>query len=164
MSIERYFALYGVLHGLDYVIARLANPYGAWQSPFKGQGLIATILYKAFKKEELEIWGDGHTVRDYIYIADAIQGVLSVGFKGKIGEIYNIGTGQGQSINQLIDTAEIVLSVPIAVQYVSHRTIDVKRNVLCSDKLFNCTGWQPTVQFSEGLRLFFVWMREQYGF
>ena len=53
LTLERYFALYGKLHGVDHVIVRPANPYGPWQAPFRGQGLIAALLHKALNNETI---------------------------------------------------------------------------------------------------------------
>jgi UDP-glucose 4-epimerase len=159
LTLERYFALYGKLHGVDHVIVRPANPYGPWQSPFQGQGLIAALLHKALNNETIEIWGDGENVRDYIYIDDMVAGAIAAAVSGHRGEIYNIGTGQGHFIKELIALIGPALGCPMNVVYAPARSVDVRRNVLCSDKLMAHTGWTPSTALAEGVVLTADWMR-----
>lgn len=159
LTLERYFALYGKLHGVDHVIVRPANPYGPWQSPFQGQGLIAALLHKALNDQTIEIWGDGKNVRDYIYIDDMVQGVIAAAISGHRGEIYNIGTGQGHLINQIIAIMGPALGRTLKVAYAPARSVDVRRNVLCIDKLTAHTGWAPQTTLAEGIVLTADWMR-----
>lgn len=158
VAIENYFELYRKLHGIDYVVARLANPYGPWQDPFKGQGIIAALAYKALRGDTIEIWGDGSNVRDYIYIADAIQGVLAVSRSGRSGEIYNIGTGVGSSINQLIEIVGKILNRDFVVNYSEVRSVDVKRNVLDVTKIMSHSGWRSRTSIEAGIDFTASWM------
>lgn len=158
VTIEKYFALYRTLHNVDYVIARLANPYGPWQDPLRGQGIIAALIYKALKGESIEIWGDGSNIRDYIYIADAIQGILATATSGKSGEIYNIGATIGLSINQLIETVGRTLGKELMVNYSTARSADVKRNVLDTKKITTHTDWKPLTLVECGIPLTAFWI------
>ena len=76
LTIEKYLGLFKQLHGLDYAILRIANPYGERQRTHASQGAIAVFLDKALRGEPVEIWGDGSVVRDYIYISDVIDALL----------------------------------------------------------------------------------------
>jgi len=162
LAIERYFALYRQLHATDYVVVRAGNPYGPWQNPLGGQGIIAAILYKALKNEVVEIWGDGTNVRDYIYISDLVQGMLAVALAGKAGETYNIGSASGLSINQLIDIIGQTLNVHLKVKYSPARYIDVKRNVLNTTKLIELTGFKPAMNIYSGIEMTTSWLRDNY--
>ncbi len=158
LAMEKYFALYRRLHGIDYVTVRLANPYGPWQHPLKGQGIIAAMLYRAMKGETIEIWGDGSKVRDYIYIGDAVKGVLSAAGAGRSGETYNIGTSRGMSINQLVDVIAGVQGTAPKVRYTAERSVDVARNVLSIEKLFTHTGWRPKTEIDDGIAMTADWL------
>lgn len=160
LAIEKYFALYGKLYNTNYVIVRPSNPYGPWQYPFQGQGIIATFLHKALNNEKIEIWGDGENVRDYIYIDDAVQGIIAAAVSGHRGEIYNIGTGQGYSINSLIANINSILNPQIKVEYMPTRSVDVRRNVLCIDKITSHTGWKQQVALDDGLVLTADWIKK----
>jgi len=159
LAIEQYLALYRRLHGTDYVVVRLANPYGAWQRPLTGQGLVATLLYKVLTGEAIEIWGTGDNVRDYIYIDDAVAGLLAAAEHGEAGETYNLGTGIGTSINQLIALIEQTLAIDVSVSYATARAVDVERNVLQAEKLSAQSGWQPQTDLVEGLLRTAAWIR-----
>jgi UDP-glucose 4-epimerase len=70
ITIEKLLYLYNYMHGLDYRIIRLANPYGPYQRPNGVLGAITTFTYKALKGEEIQVYGDGSVMRDFIYIDD----------------------------------------------------------------------------------------------
>lgn len=163
VTIEKYFALYRTLHNVDYVIARLANPYGPWQDPLRGQGIIAALIYKALKGETIEIWGDGSNVRDYIYIDDAIQGISATAILGKPGEIYNIGTAMGYSINQLIEIVSSVLGIELSIQYFKERPVDVQRNTLDIRKSSDQTNWSPKTDITSGISLTITWLEKKHS-
>lgn len=158
VTIESYFELYRKLYGIDYVVVRLANPYGPWQDPLKGQGIVAALIYKALKCDSVEIWGDGSNVRDYIYIDDAIQGLLAIAHLGKSGEIYNVGTGAGCSVNQLVDVIGQALNVKVVVNYSRARFTDVKFNVLDPRKVMAHSGWKLLTDIESGVALTASWM------
>src|SRR5258707_1002427 len=64
LAIEKYLGLYEHLHGLDFRVLRVANPYGPFQVARKNQGIVAAILSRALSNQSIEIWGDGSVVRD----------------------------------------------------------------------------------------------------
>lgn len=160
LAVERYFSLYRKIHGTAYSIARVANPYGPWQSPLAGQGIIGTLIYKAIKKEPIEIWGDGENVRDYLYVDDVIGGLLQIAEYGESGEIYNLGSQAGVSVNTLIALVQIAACVDLNVNYVPARASDVRYSVLDTQKLLNLGPWKPTTSLETGISLTVRWMHE----
>ena len=78
LMIEKYFALYYKLYGLDYAVMRISNPYGERQRITGSQGVIPIFLCKILQGETIEIWGDGEIVRDYIYISDVARRPLGL--------------------------------------------------------------------------------------
>ena len=159
LAIEQYFTLYRRLHHIDCIIARPANPYGPWQDPKRGQGIISTMLYKALNGGHIDIWGDGENVRDYIYITDTVEGLFAAAFSGKGGETYNIGTAHGLSINQLVRVISETLNVELNLNYSEARNVDVRRNVLSIDKLSAHTGWKPKTSIYSGVKRTAAWLR-----
>ena len=159
LTIEKYLNLYYRLHGLDYSVLRIANPYGEGQPVNKGQGAIAVFLYKAMQQEEIEIWGDGSVIRDYIYIGDVISALLAVSnYKGKT-RIFNIGAGRGLTLNYLLDTIDKVTMMPTRRLYIPGRGFDVPSNVLSIELASEELGWMPLVGFEEGLEHFFRYLK-----
>jgi UDP-glucose 4-epimerase len=152
LTLENYFSLYRRLCGTDYVVVRPSNPYGPGQDPLRGQGLIPCLIYKALQNEPVEIWGDGTVVRDYIYISDTIDGIIAAATRGHSGEIYNIGTGIGHSINQLIDLMKHELKITLQTAYTQSRSVDVQCNILNAGKLMAHTSAAPRTDILSGMK------------
>lgn len=158
LSIEKYLTVFARLHGLEFVVVRPSNPYGPWQYPGRGQGVIANILHRAACGEEVTIWGDGEQVRDFLYVKDAAQGVIAAAQHGVAGEAYNVGSGVGYSLNGLL--AEMDKFMPVSRRYLPTRAIDVRRNVLDCTKIQEHTGWVPRDRLgSGGLQETSAWLR-----
>lgn len=130
LTIEKICHLYHCMHGIDYSILRLANPYGPYQRPNGKLGALTTFTYKALHQETLHVYGDGSVVRDYIYIDDAIDAMLKIAFGSPQYHIYNIGSGTGTSLNDLIDHLRSVLDIRIDVNYEKKRSVDLPANYL----------------------------------
>lgn len=77
LVIEKYLYLYNYLFNLEYNVIRLSNPYGAAQIADRPQGVIGNFLFHVLNKKPIEIWGDGKVIRDYIFIEDAVEALLS---------------------------------------------------------------------------------------
>ncbi len=151
LAIEKYLALYRYLHGLDYRILRLANPYGEQQSLHSGQGVIPVFLHKALQHEQLEIWGDGTVVRDYLYIDDVINAILTTIDYTGTKRIFNIGSGTGHSLNDLLDHLRLLLGNAINCTYLPARVCDVPVNILDITLARRELGWQPLVPLAVGM-------------
>jgi UDP-glucose 4-epimerase len=158
LAIEKYFALYKRLHNIEYVIARLANPYGPGQDPLSGQGVIAAMIYKALIGESIQIWGDGEVIRDYIYIDDLVDGLITIS-RGRSGQIFNIGSGMGVSLNALAKKIAHALSVNLMLDFKSARAIDVRNNVLNNSKIISEFHWEIKTSFNEGIICTANWIK-----
>lgn len=152
LAIEKYLALYHRLHGLEYAVLRVSNAYGPGQRMDSGQGAVAAFLGKALRGETLEIWGDGSNVRDYIYIDDVISALLAATQYEGAERIFNIGTGTGISLNQVLDAIEHLLGNPTTRRYSEQRVHDVPSNILSIEKAKHALGWTPRVRFEDGLK------------
>jgi UDP-glucose 4-epimerase len=102
LAIEKYLGLFKQLHGLDYTVLRLANPYGERQRTYASQGAVAVFLGKVLRGESVEIWGDGSVVRDYIHIADVVDALLVALEQTGNEHVFNIGAGRGHSLNEVL--------------------------------------------------------------
>lgn len=161
LTLEKYFALYKKLHGTDFVVARVSNPYGPWQDPLRGQGVIAALTYKALAGQAVEIWGDGENVRDYLYIDDAVRGLLELADSGESGEIYNLSSGKGSTINELINIINRTLGLQVNTNYADARISDVRKSILDSNKLRKLTGWNPKISLDDGIKVTAKWLSAQ---
>lgn len=159
LTIEHYLHLYQVLHGLNYQVLRLSNPFGERQPINGSQGAIAVFMSKALRGETVEIWGDGSVVRDYIYVKDVIDAMLlALDYQGPHRSI-NIGSGTGQSINQILDAISHTIGQQIERRYTAQRSFDVPASVLSIERARLELGWQPTISFAEGLKRTSQWIR-----
>ncbi|CAN7353588.1 NAD-dependent epimerase/dehydratase family protein [Variovorax paradoxus] len=151
---ELYLNFYRQLYGLDCRIARLANPYGPGQNIAKGQGAISIFLDRIFQKEPIKIWGDGETVRDYIFIDDAVNGLLAVAETECTPSnwTFNIGSGHGTSLNILIAHLQELVDWQLEVDYLPGRGFDVPISVLDISRARTELDWQPHVGLSVGLK------------
>lgn len=160
LAIEKYLHLFHFLYGLDYTVLRLANPFGDGQRVNSSQGAVAVFLGKVLRGEPVEIWGDGSVVRDYIYIEDVVGALLAAMDDAGGKRVFNIGSGQGHSLNQVLDAIEIATGRPANRTYLPGRAFDVPVSVLSIEKANQFLGWTPKVSFEEGLRKFAIWVLE----
>lgn len=158
LMIEKYLALFRNLHGLDYSVLRLANPYGEGQRTFSNQGAIAVFLGKVLRGEPVEIWGDGSVVRDYVHVSDVIDALILSITPSHGQHVFNIGSGLGHSLNEVMSTIEAVTHRPIIRRYLDARVFDVPSNVLSIEAAREVLGWSPGIPFAVGIDKFSKWL------
>lgn len=130
VTIEKLLYLYHYMHGLDYRVIRLANPYGPYQRPNGILGAVTTFTYKALRGEEISVFGDGSVVRDFIYIDDAVRAIINIA-GGETGhKTFNLGSGYGKSIRQVLEAVENALKLKLNIKYLPGRPVDVPVNFL----------------------------------
>jgi UDP-glucose 4-epimerase len=159
LMVEKYLALAHRLHGLDYRILRPANLYGPGQRLDIAQGAVAVFLDRALRDEPIDIWGDGSAVRDYVYIDDAVDAILKAASFEGAQRIFNIGSGKGASLNQLVAQIEKLLGRRVKVKHSPPRALDVPANVLDSSLAERLLGWRASTALDEGLRRTCEWLR-----
>lgn len=152
LTIEKLMYLYNYMYGLDYRIIRLANPYGPYQRPNGVLGAVTTFTYKALKGEEIQVYGDGSVIRDFIYIDDAIRGILNIVKGESEHHIFNLGCGYGTSIKEVIETIEAVLKLRVNVLYQKGRAVDVPVNYLDISRYEKNYGKLNPISLAEGIK------------
>ena len=152
LAVEKYTAMYAEFNGVEYRICRPANVYGEGQRLNIGQGVIGVFLENALKGKPIVIWGDGTNRRDYLYVKDLIDAVMSIMQHEEKQRVFNISTGIGYSLNDIVDIIRKELNIPIKVSYKPSRGFDVPENVLSSERLQNESGWRVTTGLKEGMR------------
>lgn len=162
IAIEKLLYLYRYMYGLDYCVIRLANPYGPYQRPNGVLGAVTTFTYKALMGEPITVYGDGSVVRDFIYIDDAVKGIMNIVNGESRQRIFNLGCGQGASIKEVINTIQDVLDVEINVQYISGRKVDVPINVLDITLYEETYGKLNPISLAVGVKKTADFMREVY--
>ncbi len=159
LALEKYLQLAHRLHGLEYCILRPANLYGPGQRLDVSQGAVAVFLDRALQGLPIEIWGDGSVVRDYVYVDDAVDAILKAAPYTGAQRIFNIGSGKGTSLNQLVAEIEKLLGRPVKVNHAATRNLDVPANVLDPALARRHLEWSATTPLDEGLRRTYEWLR-----
>jgi dTDP-glucose 4,6-dehydratase len=154
-SADMFCRAYFETFGMPIVITRSSNNYGPYQFPEK---LIPFFITKAMNDEPLPLYGDGLNVRDWLYVEDNCRGILAALEKGKPGECYNIGGG-----NELanLDITKIILGIlgkpESLIKFVKDRPGHDRRYALDISKAKSELGWQPVMDFREGLEETVKW-------
>jgi UDP-glucose 4-epimerase len=155
LAVEKYAHMFHATQGLPVICVRPANAYGESQRPFVGQGFVATAIASVLAGQEITLFGENGTIRDYIHAEDIAAGIVAALNDGVPGEIYNIGSGTGRSNRDILDALTPLATeagLDIRLSILPMRSFDVPVNILDSSKLHALTGWQPTVTFEDGIR------------
>ena len=152
LAVEKYLQLFHYLWKLEYAVLRISNPYGIDQPVNRPQGVIASFLHKILNGEPLDVWGDGTVIRDYVHISDVIEACLMLIDHQGPSRIFNIGTGQGHSLLDLIEIIKRLTGEPVAVNFRKSRPVDVPVNVLDISRAESELKWRPTVEIVSGIQ------------
>ncbi len=161
LAIEKYLRIYQRLHGMEYQVARLSNPFGPYQRHDRRQGLVAALLYRALHDIPVEIWGDGRVVRDFLYIDDAIEALLMLASYDGPHRVFNVGSGIGRSVlDVLTDIGKVIGDYSIPCNFRPGRVADVPVNVLDIGLIGREMGWTPRTEWQDALRRTAAWLRD----
>jgi UDP-glucose 4-epimerase len=135
LACEQYVRLYARLHGLHACILRCANVYGEGQPIDRSQGAVGTFLHRALRNEPLVLFGDGATVRDYVYVGDVAAVVLAELDQSRSASVLNVGSGHGTSLDELIRLVEATTGRRVAIERRPPRGFDIDEIVLDISRL-----------------------------
>jgi UDP-glucose 4-epimerase len=151
LTVEKYLALYHDLWALDSIVLRISNAYGPTQKVGRNFGAIATFATCFAMGEPITIFGDGSVVRDYVYIDDVVDAIISAGDQQSGFAIINIGSGTGKSLRDIIRTLSGICVKSVPVKYVAGRAADVPISVLDVRLAETTLGWKPHTPFEVGV-------------
>jgi len=141
--------------GLAVTVSRCSNNYGPYQST---ENFIPLFVSKAFLGENLPLYGKGENVRDWLFVRDHCEAILTILERGKIGEVYNIG-GNEERMN--IDVAKIIVNAlnkpESLIKFVEDRKGHDERYAIDFSKLQSELGWSPKTSFEEGMQETIDW-------
>lgn len=149
-------------YGLPVIIVRPSNNYGPWQYPEK---LIPVVILSALRGNKIPVYGKGVNVREWLYVSDCVDALFTVLKKGKIGEVYNIGSGlELKNLNLVNLICQILEKIKPSdscnfkvktynslIAFVRDRPGHDLRYSLNSDKISKELGWRPKTKVKEGL-------------
>ncbi len=143
------------------IIVRPSNNYGPWQYPEK---FMPVVIYKALGNEKIPVYGRGQNVREWLHVSDCADAILKVLEKGKVGEIYNIGSGNER---KNIDVAKQILDIlrkPYSLlEYVADRPGHDLRYALNFSKIRSELNWNPRIAFNDGLEETVGWYKDNFS-
>ena len=140
---------------MPITISNCANNYGSYQHPEK---LIPLFTTNAIQNLPLTLYRSSHNRREWLHVEDHCQAVAAVIKYGKIGETYNVGSGVEKSIEEISDFILDVLGKPQSLKtYVPDRPGHDCRYLLDSEKIARDVGWEPVIEFEDGMRETIQW-------
>jgi dTDP-glucose 4,6-dehydratase len=149
---------YHETYGLRATITNCANNYGPYQFPEK---IISLFTTNALDDKPLPMYATTQNRREWIHVTDHCRGIMRVVLDGRIGETYNIATGVEKSIEEIADAILDALGKPKSLKtIVPDRPSHDRRYVLDWTKIRTELGWEPEIEFDEGLRDTVRWYAE----
>jgi UDP-glucose 4-epimerase len=153
LTAEHVTRLWATQHSRECVLLRAANPYGPYQFGRNNQGVIGVWLQNILDNEPLVVWGDGTTIRDYVYVGDLAQAISIACTQAFLQSgIYNLGSGRGHSLLQIAELIAEVTATRPELTFTPVKPYDVLTNVLSPSRYQDATGWRPSVTLRDGIR------------
>ena len=162
-SSDHFVRAFADTYGLPVVISNCSNNYGSYQFPEK---LIPLFINNIVNNKPLPVYGKGENVRDWLFVDDHARAIDVIFHDGKLGETYNIGGFNEwkniELIKVMIKTVDRLLgreegTSDKLITYVTDRAGHDLRYAIDSTKLKNELGWEPSLQFEEGIEKTVAW-------
>jgi nucleoside-diphosphate-sugar epimerase len=152
--------------GMQCRVARYHNvygPYGTWTGG--REKAPAAICRKVLEaklsgKHEIEIWGDGHQTRSFMYIDDCTKGTVAI-TESEIREPLNLGSNELVTINQLVDIVEEIAGVKLKRSYKLDAPKGVNGRNSDNTKILENLGWEPSIRLKMGLEKTYEWIQKE---
>ena len=162
-SSDHFVRAYHDTYGMPTIVTNCSNNYGPYQFPEK---LIPLFINNIRNRKPLPVYGKGENVRDWLYVEDHARAIDVIFHEGKIAETYNIGGFNEWKnidlIKVMIKTVDKILGNPEGhsldlITYVTDRLGHDARYAIDSTKLQKELGWEPSLQFEEGIERTVRW-------
>jgi UDP-glucose 4-epimerase len=161
LTVEKYLEFYRIHSGLDYLILRYGNPYGSGQDLTGSQGIIPIFLNLVKNDKNISVFGDGESMRDYIYIDDLVENTIKIFEKNNNYRVYNIGSGIGKSINEVIALIKQCSHKNIKIKKYPARESDVKRVVLNIERIKLEVDYRLETSLEKGIEKTWNWLNNK---
>lgn len=155
---EKYVLAYHHLYGIPTAAVRFFNVYGPNQNPQSPYSGVISIMVDRFEQAvsgqdaHFTLFGDGEQSRDFVYVEDVVQALLLVGTKEEaLGEVFNVGTGNQTTLNQLLDSLSDLSETTVPVKREETRAGDIKDSYADISKLQGI-GYDAHHTVKEGLK------------
>jgi len=153
--------------GLTTRVARFHNVYGPHGTWYGGREKAPAaicrkvIQARALGNHEIEIWGDGHQTRSFMYIDDCLKGIDMI-LHSDIIEPINLGSNELVTINQLVDIVEDIAGMTLRRTYNLDAPKGVNGRNSDNTRIQELLGWQPSIRLRDGMEKTYAWIHDQY--
>lgn len=160
---EYYCRVYADVFGLETVSLRYFNVFGPRQDPASQYAAVIPIFVRRMLAgESPQVYGDGEQSRDFTHVENVVQAnLLAATADGASGAVCNVGCGERYTLNELIELLQNLIGSPVDPDYGPERAGDVKHSLADITRAREALGYEPEVDFREGLRRTVQWYREQ---
>ena len=152
--------------GLETRVLRYHNVYGPEGTYDGGREKAPAAICRKIanaklnKKNLIDVWGDGNQTRSFMYIDDCIEGTKMV-FNSNNRDVYNLGSDEQVSINQMIDIIEDIAKYKVQRNYQLDKPKGVRGRSSDNTKIFNDFNWSPSIKLYDGLKTTYDWIYNQ---
>ncbi|MEL6589325.1 MAG: NAD-dependent epimerase/dehydratase family protein [Bacteroidota bacterium] len=151
--------VYTHLYGIRFLALRFFTVFGPRQRPDLA---IHKFAKKMLNQEEIPVFGDGSTRRDYTFVGDTVKGILAaLDYEGSMYEIFNLGNHNTVSLSEMISTLERVLGVEAIINRMPEQPGDVPQTYADISKAQKLLGYQPQTSFEAGIESFYEWIKSR---
>lgn len=151
---------YQKLYGVPFTILRYGIPYGP---RMRMKLVIPIFLKKAFDGEPLTISGDGSQYRNFIYVEDLADAHVLVLKDEAENQILNLEGMRRITIRETAKTIQKLVGNDVRIEYIPARTGDYKGKEASNDKIKRLLGWEPKIDFEEGMGKTIAWFKSKYA-
>ena len=157
LTAEKYFAFYHRYYGIPTVIFRIANPFGPRQQMKHSRyGILNWFIKLALEGKQLTIYGEGEQVRDYIYVTDVADAMLTAAIDERLQhDVFNLGTGIGTTFKEMVrKVGSFLPNIKVVNTEWPKDSAFVETGDYIADisKISRCLGWKPQVSLDEGIK------------
>jgi UDP-glucose 4-epimerase len=150
-TVEHYLYIYHVNYGLKYTVLRYPNVYGPRQDPHGEAGVVAIFTGQMLRGEQVVINGDGEQVRDFVYVSDCAHANLLAIERAPDHGIYNLGSGRGNSVNDIFRALRTVTGYDREPVYGPPKLGETRQIYLDATRARKELGWQSMMSLEGGL-------------
>ena len=137
-------------HGLEATILRVTNPYGFPQKEDRPQGVIPAFFHAAYKNKPFTLWGDGSSIKDYLYIEDLCSAVEKV-IHFQIPGIFNLASAESVALLDLLKIMQHTIGVEVTIQQAPRAAWDIHHARYSAQRLREASGWIPAFSLMDGM-------------
>ncbi len=158
---EKYCAVFHKIYGLPAVSLRYFNVFGPRQDPHSQySAVISRFVESALRGIRPIVYGDGEQSRDFTYVDNVVEAnLLACMADGVAGMVFNVGTGERRTLNDLLSSLSGIVERPLEPEYSNARLGDVRHSQAEIEKARRFLGFEPKVGFEEGLQRTVDWFR-----